>query len=206
MKIVVRSDQSLKEEILSQGLMEDAQVDWVTDITIISAADAYIDLLFTPDSINEWKKMEAGVVIVNSVGRSLKSFGGNFIRINGWPSFLKRPVVEAACLDESLKLKGEQIFKCFNKTTEWVPDVPGFISARVVAMIINEAYFGLQENISTKEEIDVAMKLGTNYPYGPFEWAEKIGKEKVVELLNTLYKEFPRYEPCSLLIQEALNK
>ena len=49
------------------------------------------------------------------------------------------------------------------------PDIPGFISARVVSMIINEAYFALEEEVSSKEEIDTAMKLGTNYPYGPFD-------------------------------------
>ncbi len=44
-----------------------------------------------------------------------------------------------------------------------------------MAMIINEAWHALAEEVSTKNEIDTAMKLGTNYPYGPFEWAEKIG-------------------------------
>ena len=42
-------------------------------------------------------------------------------------------------------------------------------------MIINEAYFTWEAGTSTKEEIDIAMKLGTGYPYGPFEWGEKIG-------------------------------
>ena len=59
-----------------------------------------------------------------------------------------------------------------------VPDVPGMIAARTVSMIINEAYYTLEEEISSAEEIDIAMKLGTNYPYGPFEWARQIGIEK----------------------------
>ena len=45
-------------------------------------------------------------------------------------------------------------------------------------MIINEAFLALQEGVSTKEEINTAMKLGTNYPLGPFEWVEKIGPYK----------------------------
>ena len=56
---------------------------------------------------------------------------------------------------------------------------PGFITARVIAMIINEAFFALQENVSSKEEIDTAMRLGTNYPYGPFEWTKLIGIDKI---------------------------
>ncbi len=57
----------------------------------------------------------------------------------------------------------------------FVKDEPGLVSARVISMIVNEAFFALAEGVSTMEEIDVAMKLGTNYPYGPFEWLEKIG-------------------------------
>ena len=91
-----------------------------------------------------------------------------------------------------------------NRKAEWVPDVKGFISPRVVSMIINEAYFTLEENVSTKEEIDVAMKLGTNYPYGPFEWGEKIGLQKVYELLALLSNNNTRYEPAALLKKEAL--
>jgi 3-hydroxyacyl-CoA dehydrogenase len=45
-------------------------------------------------------------------------------------------------------------------------------------MIINEAYFALEDNVSTKAETDIAMKLGTNYPYGPFEWGQLIGLKK----------------------------
>jgi 3-hydroxybutyryl-CoA dehydrogenase len=53
--------------------------------------------------------------------------------------------------------------------------------------------------VSVEKEIDTAMKLGTNYPYGPFEWGEKIGLGKVVSLLEVLEKEQIRYKPCALL-------
>ena len=69
----------------------------------------------------------------------------------------------------------------------------GFIAARIIAMIINEAYYALEENVSTKEQIDIAMKLGTNYPYGPFEWSEKIGIEKIYLLLEKLSVQNKRY-------------
>ncbi|MFY7899172.1 MAG: 3-hydroxyacyl-CoA dehydrogenase family protein, partial [Chitinophagaceae bacterium] len=57
--------------------------------------------------------------------------------------------------------------------------------------------------ISTKQDIDVAMKLGTNYPYGPFEWSEKIGLKKIYNLLQRLEQQDATYSPCSLLKQEA---
>jgi 3-hydroxybutyryl-CoA dehydrogenase len=84
-----------------------------------------------------------------------------------------------------------------------VPDVKGFISARVVSMIINEAYFALEEKVSTKREIDTAMKLGTNYPYGPFEWGDLIGVKNIYELLNELSKTDSRYTPAALLKKET---
>ena len=105
--------------------------------------------------------------------------------------------------DEVNKNKTEKILNLLNRNPEWVPDIKGFISPRVVSMIINEAYFTLEENVSTKEEIDIAMKLGTNYPYGPFEWSKKIGLKNIAGLLTELSITEKRYEPASLLLKEA---
>ena len=66
-------------------------------------------------------------------------------------------------------------------------------------MIINEAFFALEEGVSSKEEIDVAMKLGTNYPYGPFEWQEKIGLQNIYQLLHNLSEKDKRYSVSPLL-------
>ena len=69
--------------------------------------------------------------------------------------------------------------------------------------IINEAYYTLGAQVSTREEIDIAMKLGTSYPYGPFEWAAKIGLKRIYELLVELSKVDERYTPAPLLAAEA---
>ena len=84
-----------------------------------------------------------------------------------------------------------------------VPDEPGLVSARVLSMIINEAYFALDDQISTRENIDIAMKLGTGYPYGPFEWAALIGVRRIAALLEKLSAADKRYVPAALLKQEA---
>jgi len=70
-------------------------------------------------------------------------------------------------------------------------------------MIINEAYFALGDKVSTKDEIDTAMKLGTNYPYGPFEWSRKIGLKNVYQLLSVLSKEDHRYIAAPCLEEEV---
>jgi 3-hydroxybutyryl-CoA dehydrogenase len=79
------------------------------------------------------------------------------------------------------------------------------ITPRTIAMIINEAYFALEEEISSKEQIDIAMKLGTNYPYGPFEWAEKIGLKKIYNLLTQLYQTDKRYIPAPFMKKEIIE-
>ena len=90
------------------------------------------------------------------------------------------------------------------KNPTWVPDEPGFITARVIAMIINEAWFALEEGVSTKEEIDTAMKLGTNYPYGPFEWGNQIGLKNIYTLLDKLNTDNPRYRPAELMKKQVI--
>lgn len=208
MKIVVITKDVLKEELLAQGMSDYVQVEWQQEINPVGDADGYIDLLFdgAEERVEKLKKLQpASAIIVNAVNTTLKELPTGFIRINAWNSFLQRSLVEAAAHDINKKL-AENIFLCFNKKVEWVPDVPGFITGRVISMIINEAFFALDEKVSTKEEIDTAMKLGTNYPYGPFEWAAKIGLMNVYELLTTLAETNSRYTPSALLQKEVLTK
>jgi 3-hydroxyacyl-CoA dehydrogenase len=61
-----------------------------------------------------------------------------------------------------------------------------YIFARVLGGIINEAMWAVTEDVASQKDIDTAMKLGTNYPHGPLEWAENIGLEKVQRLLAAL--------------------
>ena len=61
---------------------------------------------------------------------------------------------------------------------------------------------------ASEEDIDLAMKLGTNYPYGPFEWARKIGIKHIYEILEALYEDTKdeRYKISPLLKKEFLLK
>lgn len=141
-------------------------------------------------------------VLINSVSNTLKSakHGAHVIRLNGWNGFLKRTTWELAGENNDIiKELSTQLGVRFS----FLSDEPGFVSARVLAMIINEAYFAKAENVSTENEIDIALKLGTNYPKGPFEWANEIGLSNVLNLLKTLSLVDARYIPCSLLEKEA---
>jgi len=207
MKIILLANKEQKEELIATEPDIAAELIWPAELTSLQndmEADACIDLLFgdTPERIKKLRQLQAKIIIINSVTEPLKELGPGIVRINGWNTFLKRQIIEAAG-DDSLKKKAEEVFSLLNKKVEWVADIAGFISPRVVAAIINEAYFGLGQDVSTKEEIDTAMKLGTNYPYGPFEWSEKIGLKNIYALLKSLSEEQKRYEPAELLIKEA---
>lgn len=207
MQVVVLANDTLKEELLVQGVNDSLEIKWLTNIEELNQspdADACIDLLFEPDNgrVQLLKQILPRPVLVNSVITVLKELPDGFIRFNGWHTFLKRTIIEGAISNDQQKKKAEKIFSSFNKKTEWVTDEPGFITARIVSMIINEAYFALGEGVSSKKEIDLAMKLGTNYPYGPFEWAEKIGTKKIIDLLTELTKHNKRFTPAEWLKNE----
>ncbi|HWC53061.1 MAG TPA: 3-hydroxyacyl-CoA dehydrogenase family protein [Chitinophagaceae bacterium] len=208
MQVVVLADTGLREELLAQGVNEPLELKWLNNIEQLkglSNADAFIDLSFEPDPkrIVLLKQLLPRPVLVNSVVTTLKDLPENIVRFNGWPTFLKRNTLESSCNNGSIKKRTEEIFALLNKKVEWVADEPGFITARIIAMIINEAYFALGEGISTKNEMDIAMKLGTNYPYGPFEWAEKIGVKRIFALLNELSKENNRFQAAEWLTKET---
>jgi len=208
MRLVVLTNEQLKEELLSNGVSDYCKIDWINspkELLSHTDADAVIDLLFEYSGydVSHLNNYLTKPVFVNSMNKTITEIGLPFIRINAWPGFLKRNIAEVSIADEVNKNKAEKILSLLNRKAEWVPDVKGFISPRIVSMIINEAYFTLEENVSTKEEIDIAMKLGTNYPFGPFEWSKKIGLKKIAGLLKELSITEKRYQPSSLLLKEA---
>ena len=143
-----------------------------------------------------------GILFISAVNMTQQEVPvkGNVCRLNAWPGFLERSVWE---ISGSVSDAHRQILQSLNKDFVVTADEPGFVSARVLSMIINEAYFALEEKVSSKKEMDTALRLGTNYPMGPFEWAEKIGIKSVYELLDRLQMEDSRYNPAPLLKKES---
>jgi 3-hydroxybutyryl-CoA dehydrogenase len=82
------------------------------------------------------------------------------------------------------------------------------IFIRVLAMLINEAADALYCGVATKEDIDLALTKGVNYPKGLFKWADEIGVEKILSGLEKLYSEYneDRYRPSILLKKMMQNK
>lgn len=170
-----------------------------------ATADVYIDLLFEEretEHLSLLQNLEDKAIVVNAV-LPAAALQPHWIRINAWPGFLQGPLAEVCGGADGAKPQVTEALELLGKNAAWVPDVPGMVSARIIAAIVNEAYFALSEGIASRQAIDTAMKLGTAYPYGPFEWAEKIGLQRIVRLLQTLAQTESRYEPCALLVEKA---
>ena len=206
MQIVVFADEAMKEEFKAKKTVNGVKVEFIDKLSEIANYDAAdVVLLLKNEMYNAGiDALGTKPIIINSVINTLTELNlpGNFIRINGWPGFLNREIWEIAAVNENLV---KDIFKKFEWKYIRVADEPGLVSARIISMIINEAYFALGEEVSSKDEIDLAMKLGTNYPFGPFEWGKKIGLINVYNLLNKLSVTDKRYTVSPALKKELNN-
>ena len=204
MALAVRADAEQKEEFLLKKIPKEVQIIWVQKEEALHAfeADVYFDFLFGD---NLCQSIENKPVFVNAVVITAKELPHNYIRINGWNGFLSRDIIEFATCNGDAEKNAEETFEKLGWRCIKVPDISGMISARIICTIINEAYFAFGEGVSTKDEIDTAMKLGTNYPFGPFEWSEKIGLKKVYGLLKKLSEEDESYVIAPKLKEQALQ-
>ena len=85
-----------------------------------------------------------------------------------------------------------------------VSDAPGLIVARTLAMLINEAADAVQQGVCSTDAADAAMKLGVNYPAGPFEWLAQWQTGAVIGLLDALDRHYrgERYRVSPWLRQQ----
>ena len=164
-------------------------------------ADAFFDL--NEDTNADYNALTKPVFINNMINTLSEIYAAkNIVRINLWPGFAEKELWEIA---GEINIETASVLKNLHKKYITVNDEPGFVSPRIIAMIINEAYFAKDENVSSEADIDTAMKLGTNYPYGPFEWCKKIGVERVFNLLEKLAETDKRFTPAGGLKNE-INK
>ena len=186
---------------------------WVQDTQSAKNFDVFVDLNFDffQDRLTQYAGNTDTVFLLSAVNAApekvfqnlgLKYSGEKIFGINAIPTFLERQTLEATNpfhLDTSLLENLNLPVKA-----EWVKSRVGMITPRIVFMIINEAYYTVQEGTAEKADIDIAMKLGTNYPKGPFEWCEEVGIDNVYTTLKAVFNDTgdERYKICPLLQTE----
>ncbi|MFN8277024.1 MAG: 3-hydroxyacyl-CoA dehydrogenase family protein [Chitinophagales bacterium] len=162
----------------------------------------YAALKDTPVFVSAVKLSLAEAVYSADVKVKCQLFG-----INALPEFIANPVWELSSYRKFELSDAEKLLGGLGVTFLPVEDRVGLVKARILFMIINEAAYTVQEKTASIEDIDQAMKLGTNYPFGPLEWCDKIGISAVFETLAALYEDTKdeRYVICPLLKTKYLR-
>jgi len=165
-------------------------------------------LLPTFDQIREYQQFKGKAVFLNAVLFSLQSVAEKglptLLGFNGHPTFFKRQILEVSSMSDENSRLVKELLQPLNIEYELVDDRVGMVTPWIIGMIINEAFYTLMEDVASRKDIDLGMKLGTNYPMGPFEWVEKWGISNVFLLLEALYQDThdERYKICPLLKRE----
>jgi len=166
----------------------------------------------SPDDLEIYAGLINSHLFINATRASLTelTFYGddelpNLYGIAGDPTFLERPLLEVSSYHNN-KADARKLFSELGLDATLVDDRVGLVTPRIISMIINEAFYTVMEGTATREDIDTGMKLGTNYPMGPFAWAASWGIANIYELLEAMYLDSKdeRYKICPLLKQEYL--
>jgi 3-hydroxybutyryl-CoA dehydrogenase len=104
---------------------------------------------------------------------------------------------------DSAAAAAERFFGSLGKLVTWVGDAPGLVLGRIVCQVINESAFALGEGVGSAADIDAGMMHGLNYPHGVLHWADAIGLDHVLALLDGLANERreERYRAAPVLRQ-----
>lgn len=201
--------QLLQHQDIPVSLTAEAEsVDANTDMVVETIASGLKHKRETLERIDE---ASPGAVILTSCLRWSTTTLGSWVnkpgRLLGFATFYpleKRNVIELAAglnTAATTMAAAQAFIGALGKEAVAVKDAPGLVFPRILSLIVNEAARGLDEGIATPEEIDVALRLGTNYPQGPLRWADEIGLDEVLAVIEGLQEETgdDRYRAAPLL-------
>ncbi|HXD55966.1 MAG TPA: 3-hydroxyacyl-CoA dehydrogenase NAD-binding domain-containing protein [Solirubrobacteraceae bacterium] len=118
---------------------------------------------------------------------------GSAVGFHVLPSFERARLVELTRSETSSPLaaeRAERLLHALGKHVAWVGDAPGLVLGRIVCQVINESAFALGEGVGEAADIDTGMLLGLSHPRGPLEWADAIGLDHVLDVLQALHREY----------------
>lgn len=189
--IVIAGDTPLAAELEAAA----AQAGW-TAITPIEAPDAEAPFLIVDASLGEdvGPPLQGGPQAILTAAGSLASLdpGGTAVGFHALPPLNATQLIELTRgpgTATSAATAAERFFASLGKHVVYVEDAPGLVLGRIVCQIINECAFALGEGIGSPTDIDTGMVYGMNHPRGPLGWADEIGIDHVLAVLDALYEE-----------------
>ncbi|MEF8824420.1 MAG: 3-hydroxybutyryl-CoA dehydrogenase [Desulfohalobiaceae bacterium] len=134
-----------------------------------------------------------------STNRPSRVIGMHFM--NPVPVMKLVEVINGLATDPEVTATVKEVAQNLGKVPVECRDVPGFVSNRVLMVMINEAIWELYEGVASVEGIDSIMKMGMNHPMGPLALADLIGLDTVLSIMNVLLEGYndPKYRPAPLL-------
>lgn len=220
MRILITGEKKRADEFRTRLLpVKDIEIDFTDgdEDEDYKDYDAIFDFNFddNPEALAHYASLKEMPVFVSAVKLSLAEavyatdtkIKCRLFGFNALPGFMEQALWEVSLFRKFETPELEKIMNNLQISFLPVEDRIGLVKPRIIFMIINEACYTLQEGTASIEDIDTSMKLGTNYPYGPFEWCDKIGIENVFETLAALYEDTKdeRYKICPLLKTKYLK-
>ncbi len=209
MRILIVGEEKRMEELLPL-LPSGAQSDFaIAPPEEIETYDLIFDLNLddNPENFGDYKHFDGPLIGGMVKLQAAELLAGEedihcrMIGMNTLPTLIGREIAEWSLNRTVTEDQAKELAGMLNWEYELVADRVGMATPRIILMIINEAAYTVQEGTAKVEDIDLAMKLGTAYPYGPLEWADRIGIQDVYETLEALYFDThdERYRACPLI-------
>jgi 3-hydroxybutyryl-CoA dehydrogenase len=127
--------------------------------------------------------------------------GGNAAGFHALPPIGMVELTRTADTAEVAATRAEELFGALGLRTAWVADTPGMVLGRILCQLVNECAFAIGEGVGSADDVDAGMVLGLNHPRGPLEWADAVGLDHIVMVLDGLHEEYreERYRTAPLL-------
>jgi 3-hydroxybutyryl-CoA dehydrogenase len=199
-----------KEKILSR-------ISYTEDLKDFSECDLIIEAVVEnqKEKVEFFRKIEPivsqnAIISSNTSSISITSLGASLkdpTRFLGVHFFNPVPLMNLIELVKGVKTSGQTVdraidfAKSVGKEYVVVNDSPGFVTTRIIAMLVNEGAFEFSEGLASKEDIDKALKLGGNFPMGPLTLGDLIGLDTTVNIMDIMYESFkdPKYRAAPIL-------
>lgn len=217
-RILILGDRRLVEEYsaacTAKGfeVVETGEADLALELSNLSreGKKANLQMLegqFSPSTVI----LSSSVAVTRTEQATWISDPSRLVGMSAFPTLLGGSLIEfcdAQDLSHQARKAAEDFATALGKSAVFVRDAIGMVMPRILCMLVNEAYFAMGENVAEGREIDTAMKLGTNYPRGPVEWAQAAGLDQVVAILHALQSHYgeDRYRCAPMLSTAALRK